>query len=367
MNKKYKILVIDDDLDFSEVIKYLLEKNGPYEVTVENESTRSISTIYKVHPDLILLDVTMPNLNGYEVCRQLKSDGNIHFVKVLFVSGNVSKEERLRGYECGADDYITKPFDNEEFLAKINVFLHLKSTEELQKIQANLLNLLEDDSPWPLQKMFSFFSAMDKKLDMDHQLEFKQSFSEGITDFGTYTQNTLFLCKLRGGIKIVKKSLLIDKSFSHAIHKLHAERTKKKVTFSIEEKGKRRAGEIDEDLITKAFHCILGDVLKYTQPKQDVGIVIDYTHAVRCTVYVQDSGEGIEQEKFDTTAFFDEFRNYDFKHHKRGQDLGLAVARRIAHCFEGDLFFQYDNEGKASVIFHFLFPKPNEQFDAFRY
>jgi len=128
MINKNKILVVDDAQSVVAVIREILEKEYIVESAFSGE--QGLETVSDFRPDMILLDVTMTGIDGYEVCRRIRKDGSFGFIKIIMVSGRTMLEERLKGYEAGADDYIGKPFKAEELLAKVRVFMRLKSVED---------------------------------------------------------------------------------------------------------------------------------------------------------------------------------------------------------------------------------------------
>jgi len=128
MVNKNKILVVDDAASVVSAIRDMLEPE--YEVETAFNGKDALEILIKFRPDLILLDVMMPGMDGYEVCQRIRSDRAFGFVKIIMVSGKTMLKERLKGYDAGADDYIAKPFKAEELLAKVRVFLRLKSVED---------------------------------------------------------------------------------------------------------------------------------------------------------------------------------------------------------------------------------------------
>ncbi|MEE4357139.1 MAG: response regulator [Desulfococcaceae bacterium] len=128
MHNKYKVLVVDDAQSVLTVIREILEDE--YIVKTARSGEEGLAIIPDFKPDMILLDVTMHGIDGYEVCRRVRQDGIFGFIKIIMVSGRTMLEERLKGYEAGADDYIGKPFKPEELLAKVRVFMRLKSVED---------------------------------------------------------------------------------------------------------------------------------------------------------------------------------------------------------------------------------------------
>ena len=138
MEQKNKILIVDDASSVLRAIKDILDPE--YIVKTASSGEQGLDTLKQFHADLVLLDVVMTGINGYEVCRRIRSDGSFAFTKIIMVSSRVLLEERLKGYEAGADDYLGKPFKAEEMLAKVRVFLRLKAVEDELKALNEQLN-----------------------------------------------------------------------------------------------------------------------------------------------------------------------------------------------------------------------------------
>lgn len=137
MSKKQQILIVDDEPRNVRIIIEVLEDLVEIKTAVSGEEALEALKVYK--PDLVLLDIMMPGIDGYEVCRQIRKNPSLALTKVILVSGKAMIDERLMGYGCGADDYMTKPFVPEELLAKANVFLRLTRMEsEVIELNHNL-------------------------------------------------------------------------------------------------------------------------------------------------------------------------------------------------------------------------------------
>ncbi|NJL60431.1 MAG: response regulator [Desulfobacteraceae bacterium] len=141
MESEHKILVVDDDPVNVDILREILEDKYRLQIAKNGEEALDIAPQFM--PDLILLDIMMPGIDGYEVCRRIRASNWYKFSKIILISAKAMKEERLKGYEVGADDYITKPFVEEELEAKIRVYLKLKSAEEVEKIKSEALARLE--------------------------------------------------------------------------------------------------------------------------------------------------------------------------------------------------------------------------------
>jgi len=113
-----RILVAEDEGDVAELIRYTLVKEG-YEVTVVVTGADALRQAREAHPDLILLDLMIPQLNGWEVCRRLKQDQATRAIPVIMVTARVEEGDKVLGFEMGADDYVTKPFSTRELVARM--------------------------------------------------------------------------------------------------------------------------------------------------------------------------------------------------------------------------------------------------------
>ena len=113
-----RVLVVEDEQDVAELLRYNLTKEG-YEVTVVGNGADALKRARETKPDLILLDIMVPQLNGWEVCRRLKQDAETRAIPVIMVTGRVEEGDKVLGFEMGADDYVTKPFSPRELVARV--------------------------------------------------------------------------------------------------------------------------------------------------------------------------------------------------------------------------------------------------------
>jgi putative two-component system response regulator len=127
-NRNPRILLVDDCVINLKVLDKLLRDN--YQLAQAVSGEQCLTVMRSFEPDLVLLDIMMPGIDGYETCRRIKSSPLGKFTQVILVSAKASAEERLQGYEAGADDYVVKPFDHDELLAKIRIHFRLRTTVE---------------------------------------------------------------------------------------------------------------------------------------------------------------------------------------------------------------------------------------------
>jgi putative two-component system response regulator len=135
------ILVADDQLSNRELFYELLTAEG-FDVVTAMDGVEAINQLSRVAVDLVLLDVMMPKMNGFEVCEKIKADADTYLIPVILVTGLSDKENRIEGIRAGADDFLTRPVDRTELLARVRSLLKLKHrTDELERAEAVLFSL----------------------------------------------------------------------------------------------------------------------------------------------------------------------------------------------------------------------------------
>ncbi len=126
------VLIVDDNSKNLQVLADILGGEH-YKVALAKDGGKALTFVRKRRPDLILLDIMMPHLDGFEVCKQLKADTETRDIPVIFISALTDTQDKLRGFRAGGVDYVTKPFQKEEVLARVKTHLELKRSQEALK------------------------------------------------------------------------------------------------------------------------------------------------------------------------------------------------------------------------------------------
>jgi putative two-component system response regulator len=146
-----RVLVVDDQAENLELLTEMLETEG-YEVTTARDGLEAVSRALSSPPDLILMDVTMPGLNGIEACRRLKNEERTRLVPIVLVTGLQAREDRLSGVAAGCDDFLTKPVDSELLLARVRNMVRTKSLladlEQAENVLVSMANVLDAKDPY---------------------------------------------------------------------------------------------------------------------------------------------------------------------------------------------------------------------------
>ena len=168
-----KILVVDDKLDTVLLLGELLTSRG-YEVITATQADEALHMVHSDRPDLVLLDVIMPGKSGYELCRELKEDPITRLTPVVMITGLSDRDDRVRGIEAGADDFLSKPLYPEELFARVKSLLKLKEfTDELENAEAVLVALalgIESRDPYTgnhCERLASYAADLEHHIGLD--------------------------------------------------------------------------------------------------------------------------------------------------------------------------------------------------------
>jgi len=168
-----RVLVVEDSADNLLLMRELLESRG-YEVACAADADAAELAIRSAPPDLILLDVVMPGRSGYDLCRQLKDDLATRLIPVVMITGLAEREDRVRGIEAGADDFLNKPIYPEELFARVTSLLKLKEfTDEMENVESVLFSLalsVEARDPYTeghCQRLARYSAELGEHLGLD--------------------------------------------------------------------------------------------------------------------------------------------------------------------------------------------------------
>lgn len=156
------ILVVDDEIHIVELVKFNLEKEG-FQVSVAYDGLSALKMVKEARPDLVILDIMLPNLDGLEVCRRLKQDGEFSNIPIIMLTAKGEEIDTVLGLEMGADDYIKKPFSPREMVARVKARLRARWILEGEKALGRKTLVFKDLIVLP-DKHEAFIG--DRKLDL---------------------------------------------------------------------------------------------------------------------------------------------------------------------------------------------------------
>lgn len=333
MQTNYRVLIVDDIPHNVEILETSLEDKYILETASSGEQALEIIPAFR--PDLILLDIMMPGIDGYEVCRRIKANENLSYIRIILVTGKALVDERLKGYEVGADDYVTKPFVIRELEAKIKVFLNLKRSQEIDQLKTDLLVLFAHETRTPLNGIIggSDLLLLDDALD-ESSRQTVQLISESGHRLLSFIDKTMFLCELKSipQLKFTRQSL--NQLVKNVIVTLEKHASKQNVIVEVKGDEDEIGLNADWIMIEKAVRYVVDNAIKFSN--QGGKVVITLSKSERSVILlVEDKGEGIPPEWID--KIFNEFSVKDIVHHQKGQGLSLATTRHIMEIHGGSI------------------------------
>lgn len=361
------LLVVDDNKINLKVIALTLRSLN-YNLVIATDGKSAIEMVKKTNPDLVLLDVMMPDMNGYEVCKILKSDKANENLPVIFLTALDDKENLVKGFDAGGVDYITKPFNKSELISRVKTHLELKYTQDqLKKTSQHLseLNLLKD-------KMFSIIGhdLRSPLGSVKMTLEFLSQMMGDDTDEELKSTVDLLVVSTEEVFSLLENLMAWAKSQSDILDIHFEELNLSEVVNSvyltnnglINNKNLSFTSDIPEDLKISAdlytlkiiFRNLLINAVKYTPEKgeiairahqSDEGIVVEFA----------DKGVGIAEENI--PKLFDETVNFTTygTNGESGRGLGLILCNDFAQRNGGKIWVESE-EGKGSVFSVLLKP-----------
>jgi len=334
MQQREKILAVDDDaVDIATIEKLLGEH---YDLRTATTGEKALKIAADFRPDIILLDNMMPGLDGGQVCRQIRADKALRHTKIMMLSGKSMVSERIEAYQAGADDYVTKPFNEDELLAKIRVYLRLKSVEEVDQFKTDVLTLLCHEARTPLNSLIAPAEMLMSGEEMgaedrDLLIEMMHSAAKRLHHF---FENVMLLASLKSG-KYQFNSEPAD--LCEVVHEAVCDAATSAVDRRIrieEEFGKRQTVNLDRKQIRMVMTSILDNAIRFSPPGARVKVSVTGDNGYSC-VSVTDRGEGIDPDFL--PHVFEELSNPDIDHHSQGQGLSLAIARQIVRQHNGSI------------------------------
>lgn len=331
MSKFTKLLIVDDEPQNFEVIKEILKIYPNYVFYSATSGERALELLEKYHPDIILLDILLPGISGLELCRRIRNDGNNQFAKIILISGLAKIGDKLKGYEAGADDYIIKPFVEDELIAKLKVYSKLSRMEEVERFKTTALNLLSHETRTPLNGIILGSELLTDLPDLTSEAKrYANMVRISAIRIQELVDKISKYCTLKDGIQLsAAKGNLYDKLqvSTKKLRKLNNIPLNLNFDKSIE-------FHADWSILMTGMVYLLEYALKKSREN---GLVV-----VECKKndkqislsinYQADELNGDEDEKI-----FDGLFIPDVLHHQEGSGLGLAIAKEIVEAHWGKI------------------------------
>lgn len=351
-NKLPRILVVDDNPVNTAICEEILCEDFHVYTAVDGES--ALAAAAEVQPDLILLDVMMPGIDGLEVCRRLRQSSR-PWVKIIMVSAKAQLTDRLSGYVSGADDYVTKPFDEEELLSKIRVYLRLKHVEEINDIKNQVLEVLQHGNRTPVTQILAnaeLLTLFTESLTLEERVERVNSIKSAANRLCDWLTAGELLVALRSDQAAFSPEWVnVEKVICQAVETIR-ERQPDIDTMIQARVPQDLCAQCDEDLAHVLITRLLHHALIHTA--EDGVVEINAQALPDGQFSVQIVRGGLQISESHMTSFFEPFSAPDEVLHNQDDGMGMAIVREIAILHGG--FARASNLPDGRVAIRVQFP-----------
>lgn len=373
----FLILIVDDIAKNIQLLGKILDNQG-YRVLAATDGEQALKAAKKHSPDLILLDIMMPGLSGYDVCRELKGDEELSEIPVIFLTARSDEEDVIKGFNVGGSDYVTKPFNAGELLARIQTHLSLKQArdqilqqkkelEQITKTKEKLYSIIAHDLKGALSGISGLAEIVEEEIGDEPVNEEIKNYvnliSNASTSANLILENLLAWTQLQGGkmeINLEEFSLLEE--IEANIHLYHTLANKKQIEIRVESDGRTDRIVADKQMISTAIRNLLSNAIKFSEKKDRITIQLEETEGGSSVkISVKDQGIGMP-EKIQKAIFDPEARpKRKGTAEEGGTGLGLLMCKEFVEAHNGELYVESEM-GEGSE-FSFNLPVKHDSAD----
>jgi len=353
MIKNAKILIVDDDSLGLRLMTKALDGKG-YKIATANNGKTALTKAWANNFDIIILDIKLPDINGFQICEKLKQHPATTNVPVVFLTGLNNHSDVVKGFQAGAIDYISKPFNADEFNIRIDNHLKLrdysKNLEENVRISeeaklniSTFISSLAHELKNPLNSIIGFSEILQgENISEEEKTSYLKHINSSGQDLLDLLNNLIDLSKIEANLLDIHFSNVflnnelidIEKSYIDKLYKIHGD----KVKFQLELGNDDPKFVLYTDILrfTQIFNNLIENAIKFTE-SGTITIGYQLKKANKIQFFVRDTGIGMTEEEVENI-----FEEYELAHKKMkitsaGKGIGLAISKKIAHLLKGEI------------------------------
>lgn len=364
---EYKILIVDDVMSNVLLLKVLLT-NEKFAIATASNGRQALEQVEKENPDLVLLDVMMPDMSGFEVAQHLKSNPNTADIPIIFLTALNSTADIVKGFQVGANDFISKPFNKEELIIRVThqislvaaKRLILSKTEELQRTIAGrdkLYSVIAHDLRSPMGSIKMVLNMLILNLPSEkigaEMYELLTMANQTTEDVFSLLDNLLKWTKSQiGKLNVVYQDVDLVEVTDGVIEIFSMVASLKKIRIH-EMKPEKMMVNADIDMLKTVVRNLLSNAIKFSKENSEVLVKMEEVDGM-AVVSVQDYGCGISEEGQKKLLHTDTHFSTFGTNNEEGSGLGLLLCKDFVVKNGGKLWFT-SKEGEGS-IFSFYIP-----------
>ena len=364
---EYKILIVDDVMSNVLLLKVLLT-NEKFAIATASNGRQALEQVEKENPDLVLLDVMMPDMSGFEVAQHLKSNPQTAEIAIIFLTALNSTADIVKGFQVGANDFISKPFNKEELIIRVThqislvaaKRLILSKTEELQRTIAGrdkLYSVIAHDLRSPMGSIKMVLNMLILNLPFEkigaEMYELLTMANQTTEDVFSLLDNLLKWTKSQiGKLNVVYQDVDLVEVTDGVIEIFSMVASLKKIRIR-EMKPERMMVNADIDMLKTVVRNLLSNAIKFSKENSEILVKMEEVNGM-AVVSVQDHGCGISEEGQKKLLHADTHFSTFGTNNEEGSGLGLLLCKDFVVKNGGKLWFT-SKEGEGS-IFSFSIP-----------
>lgn len=362
MTTQNTLLVVDDDAGTRDVIEGLLFREG-YQLEFAENGEQALAYLEHQLPDLILLDVMMPGVDGFIVCQRLKANEKWRHIPVILVTALGDKEDLARGLEAGADDFLHKPVNDIELRARVRSMLRIKKQyDELQNalsLREELAHMIVHDMRTPLAAIFGFSTLLQTKNTLPPQdLEHISKIYNHAQRLNSFLDDMLMVAKMEeAGQLLLNKTLVDVNQLIEQVEESHQVVAQlKDIKLEIRLPSISQQVHLDSNLFGRMLDNLISNAIKFSPSHSVITVQLDYpsrgeedgTGKPQLCLQVIDQGPGIPMEH--RHRIFNKFEVITQRQQDTSQmGLGLAFCKLVVEAHQGRIFVEA-NEPAGSIF-----------------
>lgn len=359
----YNILIVDDVISNVLLLKVLLQKEK-YNILTASSGEEALTKAKELHPHLILLDVMMPGMDGFEVAERLKTDPETKGIPFIFLTALSSTADLVKGFKAGANDFITKPFNKEELMVRVSHQISmvaakriiLQQTEELRRTivgRDKLYSVIAHDLRSPLGSIKMVLNMLVMSLSEENigpeMFQMLQLANHNTEDVFSLLDNLLKWTKSQiGKLNVVHQDFEVDEVISGVLEVFTLVATSKCIEI-VHKPSASILVHADIDMMKTILRNLLSNALKFSYENSQIVIETKEENGM-AVISVKDTGKGMsEEDKAHLLKTETHFSRYG-TNNEEGSGLGLLLCQDFAIKNGGKLWFESE-EGKGSTFF----------------
>lgn len=352
---KFTILIADDNkANLGLLYNYLILYD--FTILLAQDGKKAFEIAKREIPDLILLDIIMPEMDGFEVCRELKSIESTKHIPVIFITALADNEDKLKGFEMGGVDYITKPLQHEEVLARVRAQLTLKKQQEqlreLNSHKDKLLSIIAHDLKTPFNALLGYSDYLEKDAHKIEAGEIKRiAKNMNLTAKSVYDllENLLQWSRVQtGNIKVNNSEFTIYELFSTLQQFFASLAEKKEITLNVADVTGLII-ETDKNILQTVLRNIIDNAIKYTSQGGTVSLKASEINNT-IVFSVKDNGVGISEDNIDNLFSIEKKKSTTGTAQEQGTGLGLVLCKDFVDLLGGQI--RVDSKLNEGTTFH---------------